>query len=68
MTTAARTIIAQNWKKTNKPTVLEWICEMNEIEYMEKQIREEGYVGGQVPEIWQKLEEFRSSNRLMEYL
>lgn len=41
---------------------------MNEIEYMEKQIREEGYVGGQMPEIWQKWEEFWSSNRLMEYL
>lgn len=59
MTSAARTIIAKNWKKTENPAIADWVCEMNEIQYMEEQIREEGHIINQLPEIWQKWEEFR---------
>ena len=52
MTTAARTIIARKWTETKIPMITERICEMNEIQYMERQIREEGYIKNQMPEIW----------------
>ena len=65
MTTAARKVIAQKWRNTTSPSIAEWICEMNEIQYME---REEGYINNQMPGIWQQCEEFRSSMRIIEYL
>lgn len=68
MTSAARTIIARNWRKTRSPTIADWVCEMNEIQYMEKQIREEGYIINQIPKIWQSWDEFRSSREILEYL
>lgn len=68
MTSAARTLIARNWKETRCPTIAEWICEMNEIQYMEKQIRDEGFIINQMPEVWQNWDKFRSSKEMLEFL
>lgn len=68
MTSAARTIIAKNWKKTKSPVLADWICEMNEIQYMEERIREEGNIINQLPENWKKWEEFRSSRAVVEFI
>lgn len=68
MTSAARTLIARKWKEIRGPTIEEWICEMNKIQYMEKQIRDEGYIINQMPEIWQKWDEFWSSKEMLGFL
>ena len=68
MTMAARTIIARKWRETISSTITAWICEMNEIQYMERQIREEGYIKNQMPGLWQTLDEFWFSTDIIEYL
>lgn len=68
MTSAERTIITRKWKEEKGPTIAEWICEMREIHYMEKQRREEGNVINTLTEIWQKWDEFRLSKEMKNFI
>lgn len=36
MIIAARTIIAWNWRKAKSPTIIEWVCEMSELQSIEE--------------------------------
>lgn len=42
MLTAARTVIARNWRKTAAPSIGEWVCEMSEMQSVEMMIGTEG--------------------------
>lgn len=68
MTTAAKTIIARKWWQANSPTIVEWICEMNEIQQIETRIMTEEKMSTQKLKIWEEWEKFRSSADILKYV